>query len=196
MGIWANVFRVDLNGGATQQLTFGRASFSSCSPDGLWAAYNSEKEGKHEIFKISIQGGAPQKISDLPGSRPRFSPDGKLIAFRYRQGSGEESQRKIAVVPAAGGAPLYTFAVDPRVTDSDFFRIHFTPGGKGLAYVLYEGGADNLWVQPLSGGPMKQLTFFTSELIDDFAFSPDGKSIALLRGHRTKDVVLIKDENR
>ncbi len=192
MGIWANVFRVDLNGGATQQLTFGRAAFPSCSPDGLWAAYNvgrSGNEGKQGIFKISIQGGAPQKISDLRGFYPRFSPDGKLIAFPYTQGSGEDSQRKIAVVSAAGGAPLYTFAVDPRVADSDFLKIQFTHDGKGLAYVLYEGGADNLWVQPLSGGPLKQFTFY-------FAFSPDGKSIALLRGHRTKDVVLIKDENR
>lgn len=190
-----NILRVDVIGGATRQLTFGRNYRPSCSPDGQWATYMSENGGKLEVFKVSIQGGAPQKISDFPGVFPTFSPDGKLIAFFYMQGSRpEDLQEKIAAIPAAGGAPLYTFAVDPRSVSSP--RIQFTPDGKGLAYVLYDGGADNLWVQPLSGGPLTQFTFFTTERIDDFAFSPDGKSIALLRGHRTKDVVLIKDENR
>jgi hypothetical protein len=39
-------------------------------------------------------------------------------------------------------------------------------------------------------------TSFQSEIIEDFAFSHDGKSMALLRGHVTKDVVLIKDTGR
>lgn len=190
-----NILRVDLSGGATRQLTFGRTYRPSCSSDGQWVTYMSENDGKLEVFKVSIQGGAPRKISDLPGVCPTFSPDGKLIAFFYMQGSrSEDSQERIVAIPAAGGAPLYTFAVDPRSVNSP--RIQFTPDGKGLAYVLYDGGTDNLWVQPLPGGPLTQLTFFTSERIDDFAFSPDGKSIAFLRGHRTKDVVLIKDENR
>jgi Tol biopolymer transport system component len=60
----------------------------------------------------------------------------------------------------------------------------------------HDGGTGNIWVQRLAGGTPKQFTSFQSEMIEDFAFSRDGKSIAVLRGHVTKDVVLIKDANR
>lgn len=185
-----NLFHTDLNSGATQQLTFGQSLFlPACSPDGQWVAYLS---GDCKVFKIAIQGGTPQKVSELVGVHPAFSPDGKLIAFAYFRGSGEDSHVRIAVIPAAGGAPLYIFEADPRFPVFSSARIQFTRDGKGLVHTLYDGGADNLWVQPLPGGPLQQLTFFKSLRIGDFAFSPDGKSIALLRGQDTKDVVLIK----
>ena len=75
-------------------------------------------------------------------------------------------------------------------------RMQFTPDGEGVVYPIYDRGAENLWVQPLSGGPVKQLTFFKSERIIDFVFSYDGRNIALLRGHENKDVVLIGDATR
>ena len=75
-------------------------------------------------------------------------------------------------------------------------RQQFTPDGKGIASVVEEGGAGNLWVQPLDGGSPKQLTFFTSDRIDDFAFSHDGKQLALLRGRTNRDVVLIRDSGQ
>ena len=75
-------------------------------------------------------------------------------------------------------------------------RMQFTPDGKGVVYPIYDRGAENLWVHPLSGGPLKQFTFFKAERIIDFAFSYDGRNIALLRGHENKDVVLIGDATR
>src|SRR5262249_49898427 len=155
--------------------------------DGKWMVYHSRDGGKAEVFKLPIQGGTPQKLSDLPGFLASFSPDGKMIVFRYSQGTSENFHHKMAVIPASGGSPLYTFELDPRDRG---LRIQFTPDNKGLAYPVYEAGAANLWVQPLSGGPIKQLTFFKSMRIEDYAFSPDGKSIALLRGGVTSDVVL------
>jgi len=43
----------------------------------------------------------------------------------------------------------------------------------------------------LDGGPSKQLTNFKSDLIFSFAWSRDGRQLALARGSVTKDVVLI-----
>jgi Tol biopolymer transport system component len=153
--------------------------------------YESEDESRKRVHKISVEGGAPQKLSELTATRPTFSPDGKLVAFVYSEGeSVEKFHLKIAVIPAEGGAPLYTFMAGlPR-------RIQFTPDGKGLAWPINEGGVGNIWVQPLAGGPPKQLTSFASEMVEDFAFSHNGKSMALLRGHVAKDVVLIKETGR
>jgi Tol biopolymer transport system component/predicted Ser/Thr protein kinase len=189
-----NLVRVDLNDGARKQLTFSKyAGEPACSPDGEWIAYVSNDAGPRELFKISVDGGAAQKLSSLDSYHPTFSPDGKLVAFNIAQGESPQSFRlKIVAIPADGGTPLYTFASDPRLRS----RIHFTPDGKALAWPIFDGVAGNIWTQPLAGGAAKQLTQFPLESIADFSFSPDGKSLALLRGHVTRDVVLIKDASR
>jgi Tol biopolymer transport system component len=67
-------------------------------------------------------------------------------------------------------------------------RGRWTPDGRGLAYA--EKG--NIWVQSLDGGQPRQLTKFTDQEITDFAWSPDGKRLAVSRRTDLADVVLIK----
>jgi hypothetical protein len=52
---------------------------------------------------------------------------------------------------------------------------------------------DNVWVQPLDGSPGHPVTDFKSEQIWSFSLSPDGKSLAVLRGHYDSDVVLLQE---
>ena len=65
--------------------------------------------------------------------------------------------------------------------------------GKSVAYVIWENGADNVWVQPLDGSAGHPITDFKSEQIWSFSLSPDGKSLAVLRGHYDSDVVLLQE---
>jgi len=60
-------------------------------------------------------------------------------------------------------------------------------------YPIRNGETDNLWLQNLDGSPGKRLTDFKSEFIRDFDFSFEGKQLAIIRGHREADVVLIRD---
>jgi len=193
-GKGTNLVRVDLNSGSKKQLTFGKYEHDpACSPDGQWIVYDSFEAGPQQIYKVSIDGGTPQKLSELNGYHPTFSPDGKLVAFDIAEGETPATFRlEIIVVPAEGGAPLYKVVTDPRLRS----RIQFTPDGKALALPLVADGVGNIWIQPLTGGPPRQFTHFPLELIQDFAFSRDGKNLAVLRGHVTKDVVLIKDASR
>jgi hypothetical protein len=65
--------------------------------------------------------------------------------------------------------------------------IGWLPGGRGIAYAV--GG--NLWVQALDGGAPRQLTRFAdSRPIGHFAWSRDGKRLAIARGTVTSDIVL------
>jgi hypothetical protein len=50
----------------------------------------------------------------------------------------------------------------------------------------------NLWRQPLSGGRPQQLTHF-KELIFAYDWSADGKQLAITRGSKPSDVVLISN---
>ena len=52
---------------------------------------------------------------------------------------------------------------------------------------------DNLWLQPLDGSPGHQITNFPTEHIVNFHFSPDGKSLGILRDHLDSDVVLLRE---
>jgi hypothetical protein len=52
---------------------------------------------------------------------------------------------------------------------------------------------DNLWEQPLDGSPGRQISSFTTERINAWHFSPDGKSIGMIRAHVESDAVLLHD---
>ena len=61
------------------------------------------------------------------------------------------------------------------------------------AYIDTSGGTPNLWSQSLDGGPPKKLTDFKENGVWRYAWSRDGKQLALTRGTFTSDVVLIRD---
>ena len=61
---------------------------------------------------------------------------------------------------------------------------------------MRDGDTDNLWLQHLDGSPGKQLTDFKSGLIRDFDWSFDGKQLAVVRGQRDSDVVLIRNSEK
>jgi hypothetical protein len=78
---------------------------------------------------------------------------------------------------------------DPRFKTSP----KFTPDGKALVYVIHEKGTDNLWLQTLDGSPGRQVTNFQGDAIQYYLFSPDGKTLGVMRTHIESDVVLLHD---
>jgi Tol biopolymer transport system component len=72
-----------------------------------------------------------------------------------------------------------------------------TPDGRYLTYSLPTKGTENVWSIPMGGGPPKQVTGFkpetTNRTLFRFAWSLDGKRLAMARGDQATDVVLIKD---
>jgi hypothetical protein len=55
-----------------------------------------------------------------------------------------------------------------------------------LVYIIKDKAA-NLWMQPLDGSPGHQITNFTADLITGFRWSPDRKTLAVMRTHSTSD---------
>jgi Tol biopolymer transport system component len=62
-----------------------------------------------------------------------------------------------------------------------------------VAFANRGNGVDNVWVQPLDGSAGHPITGFQSEQIWSLSFSPDGKGLAVLRGHYDSDVVLLQE---
>jgi Tol biopolymer transport system component len=72
-------------------------------------------------------------------------------------------------------------------------NLQFSVDGKSVAYTIRDNGVDNVWIQPLDGSAGHAITDFKSEQIWSFSLSPDGKSLAILRGHYDSDVVLLQE---
>jgi TolB protein len=189
-----NLWRIDLEGNNPKPLTSGGMETAPAfSPDGRWVIYEAMQGGLPQLWQVSIEGGSPVKLSDGPARLPAVSPDGKLIAYMYedRQANG---QRKVAVMPFAGGAPVQTLTYTPLLIS---LYLRWSPDGGSLIYVYNDqkqAGA-NLWRLPLDGSPLQPLTNFEGEQLWAFDVTRDGKRFVVARGTATTDVVLIKENN-
>ena len=180
-----------------------------CSPDGKSLYFYDGKQNSPLRRVSSTDGGQPEVIpgtvfeNGLIGSMA-ISPDGKTMAYLVSKFSGptEDFALKIAFVDLTGSAKERVRIVGlgrdrPIVLrDSgtpDTTGLHFTPDGKNVGLLTMENGADNIWLQPIDGSKGRLITNFKSDQIIDFRWSPDSKSLGVLRSHRDSDVILLHD---
>jgi Tol biopolymer transport system component len=128
-------------------------------------------------------------LTDNSSNRPCVSPDGKLIACWWLKEDAMPVLRRLAVIPAEGGQPIRF--LDLPLTHGNDFR--WTADGRALMYVDTRDGISNIWRQPVTSGPAKQLTDFNSDRIFRFDWSRDGKQLLCARGLESTDVVLISN---
>lgn len=183
----SHIWRIDLDGRNPVQLTFGdgetRPQFH---PDGRSVLYLSEiSEGKN-LFQVPIEGGDPLQISNrtLDSRPPAISPEGEKMVVRYYDERTDEWQMEVLQI--GGGSTL-------KILDLGDDAFQWSPDGDALDYVDFKNGCQNIWSQPLNGDPPRQLTHFETAYIDDFAWAPDGKTLALRRRTNTWDIVLLKN---
>jgi WD40 repeat protein len=127
-------------------------------------------------------------------SRPAISPDGKWIACLYYPDPSNLSQRKVAIIPFDGGKPVTT--VDFQRANAHVMGggIKWTPDGRALAYLDVRKGKSNIWSQALDGSPPKPLTNFKNNgEVLSFAWSRDGKQLAMARRTTVNDVILLSN---
>ena len=192
-----HVFRADADGGNIQELTKGKFDYVPvCSADSK-AVFYADADSKLE--RVPMGGGVPQQFREYANfARFTVSSDGKNVAMITNRPG--ETKEKIALLSPDFEQPVRFLDFErPRVSYGALFGdepILFKRDGTGIIYPIREGQTDNLWLQHLDGTPGKQLTDFKSEFIRDFDYSYDGKQLAIIRGHREADVVLIRDSEK
>ena len=184
-----SIWRMDATGGNLKQLTSGTDDEPAmCSPDGKWLVYASFDSGKFVAKKVSVDGGTPMQLSEalLTCGCVNVSPDGKYLAFQTQPTTG--GAVVIKVLDFETLKPVIEIPRDPRAVG----EIRYTSDGKTIGYPIRENGLYALWVSPVDGSPGHRVTEFEPDRIQDFHWSADGKTLAILRAHSDSDVVLLR----
>jgi serine/threonine protein kinase len=192
-----NVWRVNIDGSKPTQITFGRHDVNAqCTSDNQ-IVYSSGDEGHLTVWKMPVEGGNPVHLTEYYSSVAAVSPTDGSIAFTFLDDKATPVRLRTGVISANGGRPtiVFDFPAIFGTLGPGFYgqTISWTSDGKSLTYIDTKDGVSNIWSQPIAGGPPKQLTHFNSDLIFYYAWSRDGKKLALARGRKTSDVVLIRD---
>lgn len=189
-----NLWRIDIDGSNPKQLlpTSTPAFFPIVSPDSSSVVFNSAHSGNLVLWTVGIDGGQAKQLTDTMSLFPAISPDGKWVAF-FAYAAAADSKPKIEIVPFSGGPVIRSFEISAGFVPDNHPVLRWTPDGSALTYVDESNGADNIWSQPVNGGPRKPITNFKSDRIFSFNWSHDSKRIAMSRGPVTTDVVLLKD---
>jgi dipeptidyl aminopeptidase/acylaminoacyl peptidase len=113
-------------------------------------------------------------------SEPQFSPDGEYLVYTVTTANVEADRRQ---------SDLWRVRYDGRerapltqTPDNDESHPSYAPDGSGIAFLADRGGAGattQVWWLPAAGGEARRLTDQPGG-VEDFAFSPDGRQLALI----------------
>jgi Tol biopolymer transport system component len=189
-----HLYALELPSGTPRQLTSGKADqYQRCTPDGKWVIYNSFED--NAIHKIAFEGGQPQVLvsgDQYPSWIFSITPDGKqLVVKRFPVGSQERSE--FAFISLQTGQPIREI---PAPADAD---ATLTPDARHIAFLRHLGGVDNIWFQPTNGSaPFAMTDFHLSHSINQeiapFAWSPDGRFLAIRFKLTKRDAIIFRQE--
>jgi len=179
-----HLWRMDIDGNNAKPLTDSPDDgvLSDFSADGKWVVY-SKHGPERGIWKVPVEGGNPVRLSDTYADSPMVSPDGKMVAYHAFGGPSPN----VEVIPFSGGTAIKTLDI-PGIAP-----IRWTPDSRGILFIDTKAGVSNIWMQPIVGGPPKQVTRFSSDQINYFDVSRDGSRLVLDRFQSNADVELIRD---
>jgi Tol biopolymer transport system component len=178
-GLW----KVNADGRQPEQLVPGNVRSPVVFPNGRFVVFLSSRRAALSPWIVSIDGGEPVQVTTTFAGEGTLdiSPDSKAIVFNSRDDQGRPI---IAVCDLPACTSRRSLPFSPG-------RLRWTPDGRGIAY--HDLATRNIWIQSLDSSDRRQLTRFTDDReIADFAWSHDGKRLAISRVSVSNDIVLFR----
>jgi len=167
------------------------------APDGSLVYIYNEGRVPHVVRQPLEDGGgqvqllSADAVKRITDGLARFQPllilpGGERMLISFMDAEARASRYAIARLDGSEWTRLPMVGRQPRLA----------PDGKGIDVMQGRGGVDNIWRYPLDGSAAKQISTFASDRLFNFAWSRDGKRLAVARGTATADVVLIRSAGR
>ena len=191
------IWRIDADGKNPVQLTEENPNSGDFNPeftaDGKTVVFQrqSNNEERAELAKISIEGGQSSIFYSNPQqsvNAPHISPDGKRIAFSEYDVNTFDKK----IIIASLNNDVFG-SIEKTLEFNLINSISWSPDSKSLTVSSSKEGAANLFRLPLDGSPQQPLTNYNSGRILNYVWSKDGKSLLVVRGITTNDLILITD---
>lgn len=179
-----NIWRMDIDGGNPIRLTAKGGILPFVTADGRSVIYVRKTVSSSTLRQVSIDGGESSLVSNIsPIFLGNSSPDGRLLAFVHFD-KATDRIFQTCVARLESDKPEKCFGKS-RAFPS------WTADNKAFYYL--EHGYTGIWKQPLNG-ERELVLEFPGERVNTFAFSPDGRSLAVARSKPTQDIVAFVDE--
>jgi serine/threonine protein kinase/Tol biopolymer transport system component len=183
------LFQMDSDGQNVRRVVAeSSVAFAAASANQDWVVYTSRAGGIFRIWKAPLKGGDAVKLTDVESISPVISRDGKSVAYFIRE---KGQPLKLGISSIDGGNPVKTFEL-PATANPDA-GMAWNKTGSGVLFVNTLGTTSNIWTQPVDGARPTALTAFKEFQIAQFALNPEGTRLAVARGSRNRDIVLIKN---
>jgi serine/threonine protein kinase len=145
------------------------------SPDGTRICFVVQDGKQARLQMMAVDGTGARRISESLDVRdaPSWSPDGKWIAVVASEGK----EQPLFKIPVDGGVPV-------RLVGGNNYDPVWSPDGRFIAYSEHHGGP----TYQLKGVTPEKQPFRLPEVTiaaggNRYRFLPDGKELALIRGH-------------
>ena len=159
------------------------------SPDGKFLYYANKRGGfsynmsfpAWQIARRDLITGIEDIVTRAEGSgiKPKISPNGRFLVYgtRYKTKTGFSTFMHLYVADVKTGE-------HKRITKSKLGEFHpsWSPDGRSIVYVTWEASGGHVWKVKADGRSMPKKLTKTPGFYSSPVFTPDGKTIVLLRG--------------
>jgi len=172
-----HIWRVDPDGGKLRQLTSGKGeTLLSLARDGSKLLFQ-KWDDPAALWLLDLEGGGEPKLlaADSIDKEAQLSPDGRWVCYGTFTTVEDRIYTRQVVIPAEGGPPVAQFLLPPGTTKSAW-----SADSTSLTYIDRNKGW-NVMRQAIAGGEPTSLIRFTEGQTAEFAWSPDGRRLAIVR---------------
>lgn len=192
-----NLRRIDGEGAARQEVTDGTDGyriFPQVTPDGRYLYYIFRSLGGGDVIRRDLTDNSevvvvPRTVAN-PVGKLSLSADGTRVAFvnwgDTVRTENDEATFRLGVASVTD--PAYLRFFDVKLL---YAALQLSFDNAGLDYVSFDGNTSLLLRQPLAGGPPKELLRIPGRRLYNFAWSKQGKHLALSHGVQQRDAVLL-----
>jgi eukaryotic-like serine/threonine-protein kinase len=186
----AKIARAEYTSTSGTALTAGPLDFGAiCTPDQQSYLYvNNVSNGVAKLIKASFTGGTPTTVMSGDIGDISLSPDRNFIVLSMLKQEQNRSVRHLLLLSLKDFNVVRDVPVDPRAGSFGILA-----DNSAFIYSKREGNVDNLYTEPVGGGPPTQLTHYKTDHIRSYEITRDGKTLVISRGNEVANALMISN---